>query len=138
MRVVALCGRGNVGKTGTLMALIRTCYANGATKVSSRPNPASGSDVIEVFDYKSQRVCVSTGGDDVAAINEGDSDATKYSCTVFVTASRGRWNCSTLARVCGIASQYGSYPILLSAYWAQQSVWAVANAARIDALLRCI
>ena len=61
MRVVALCGSGNVGKTGTLMALIRTCYANGATKVSSRPNPASGSDVIEVFDYKSQ-VCIASRG----------------------------------------------------------------------------
>lgn len=138
MRVVALCGSGNVGKTGTLKDLIGACYASGATKVASRANPASKSDVIEVFDYKGQRVCVSTGGDDVASINAGDSDATKYKCSVFVTASRGLLNCLPLARVCAIAARYGSYPILLSAYWEQKPVQAVAKAARIDALLRCI
>ena len=138
MRVVALCGSGNVGKTETLKELIHVCSTRGATKICSRPCATSAGDVIEVFDYKGQRICVTTCGDEVAAINNGHSLAVAHSCNVFVTAARGQLNCPTLARVCALAGM-GNYPILLSAYW-ERSLHArmAARNARVDALLRCL
>lgn len=137
MRVVALCGSGNVGKTKSLKELIKVCYARGAIKVASQPCVTSQNDVVEVFVYNGRRVCVSTCGDVVAAIDDGFNIATTHSCDVFVTASRGQVNCLTLARVCSLAGS-GNYPILLSAYGEPPQAWVPALNARVDALLRCI
>ena len=96
MRFVSLCGSGNVEKTEALKELIKVCYANGATKVASQPCVISAIDVIEVFVHNGQRVCVSTCGDEVAAIEDGNVLATVHSCDVFITAARGQLNCPTL------------------------------------------
>lgn len=137
MRIIALCGSANVGKTTTLKELIRECKARGATPIAGLSSTISPADDIEVFDYKGKVVCVSTGGDTVDVIDEGYDVAAKHLCEVFVTAARGRWNCSTLGRVCQLAGS-GAYPILLSAYWEQPSIQLLALQARVDALLCCL
>lgn len=137
MRIIALCGPGNVGKTEALKELILTCYRNGAVQIASQPNSRSAGDVIEVFSYQGKTICVSTGGDDAQAITDGHQVAVRQSCDVFVTAARGRLNSPTRACVCALAAP-GAYPILLSAYWEDVSIRTLAKAARVDALLRCL
>lgn len=137
MRIIALCGAGNVGKTEALKELIQTCYRNGAAQIASQPNSRSTGDVIEVFSYQGQTICVSTGGDDAQAITNGYQIAVQQSCNVFVTAARGQLNSPTLACVCSLAAP-GSYPILLSAYWEDVPIRPLAKTARVDALLRCL
>lgn len=137
MRIIALCGAGNIGKTETLKDLIQTCYRNGATQITSQSNSRSAGDVIEVFSYQGKTICVSTGRDDAQTITDGHQVAVRQSCDVFVTAARGQLNSPTLTCVCALAAP-GAYPILLSAYWEDVSIRPLAKAARVDALLRCL
>lgn len=140
MRIVALCGCGESGKTETLKLFIRRCYRNGATKLASQPHPYSvKKDEIAVFSYSGKIVCVSTYGDDASGIDKGYQVALKQKCDVFVTAARGRLNCLSLGEVCKIARGYKSYPILLSAYWEKDlNDRQMAMRARVDALSHCI
>lgn len=137
MRIVALCGAANVGKTETLIDLIQDCYKRGAINIVSQPNPIGTKDVIEVFSYQGKTICVSTAGDDVSSITNGYQIAVQQSCDVFVTASHVRLNSPTLGCVCQLAAP-SAYPILLSAYWENDAVRPLAKAARVDALLRCL
>ena len=85
MRLIALYGRSNCGKSDTLNRLKEQLRQAG-TSVSRIPHPDS--DKPETFLYKGLTVCVAPGGD-VREIVEGNLRYfTGKQCDVAVTASR--------------------------------------------------
>lgn len=87
MRILALYGHGNCGKSDTLNRLKMILRAAGKS-ISSRPHPWC--EQPETFLYKNQVVCVAPAGDDMNAVSNNLSYFSSKQCDVAITASRSK------------------------------------------------
>lgn len=87
MRIIALYGHANCGKSNTLNRLKMILRGVGMS-VSSIPHPWC--EHPETFSYKGLVVCVAPAGDDMNAISNNLCYFSSKSCDVAITACRSK------------------------------------------------
>ena len=85
MRIIALYGHGQCGKSTTLN-ILKELLRSAGKSVSSKPHPWC--EALETFEYKGLVVCVAPGGDDEPRILANISYFNVRHCDVAITASR--------------------------------------------------
>lgn len=87
MRIIALYGHANCGKSNTLNRL-KMILRTAGKSISTSPHPWS--EKPETFLYNRLVVCVAPAGDDLNAISNNISYFSSKQCDVAVTASRSK------------------------------------------------
>lgn len=88
LRIIALYGHQNCGKTDTLNRLCELIRNNGGVSLASEP-PYSGDDP-KMFEYKDMVVCICPGGDNGAVVSQNFEYAYSKNADILITASRTR------------------------------------------------
>ena len=87
MRIIALYGHGNCGKSDTLNRLKMLLRAAGRS-ISSKPHPWC--EQPEAFLYRGKVICVAPAGDDMNAISGNIRYFDSKKCDVAITACRSK------------------------------------------------
>ena len=103
MRIIALYGHGNCGKSDTLNRLKMMLRAVGES-ISSRPHPWC--EQPETFLYKDMVVGIAPAGDDMNAISNNISYFRSKQCDIAITACRSKG--VTVRLLLDLASNIGS------------------------------
>ena len=88
MRIIALYGHANCGKSATLNILKELLRCAGKS-ISTVPHP--NSDIPETFEYKGLIVSVAPGGDTRAIVESNCRYFKLKNCDVAISATRTRW-----------------------------------------------
>lgn len=103
MRIIALYGHANCGKSNTLNRL-KMMLRSAGKSISSSPHPWC--EQPEAFLYKDLVVCVAPAGDDENAISSNIRYFDSKQCDVAITASRSKG--VTVKLLLDLASSIGS------------------------------
>ena len=103
MRIIALYGHANCGKSNTLNRL-KMMLRSAGKSISTKPHPWC--EQPETFLYKGLVVCVAPAGDDMNAISSNIRYFDSKQCDVAITASRSKG--VTVKLLIDLASNIGS------------------------------
>lgn len=103
MKVIALYGRANCGKTETLTKLINLIIK--ANPNGIKTSNVNGADSQFVLSYQNKTICICTAGDYPDNIEENFNFAIAGQADILVTASRSRGaTCDKVIEMAGICA----------------------------------
>lgn len=90
MKVIALKGRRNTGKTTTIKLLSDILISNGYTQVQGMYQNNRRGDFLDIYNNGTKKVGLSSAGDTDLVINKNLNDLQINSCDIAVCACRTR------------------------------------------------
>lgn len=87
MKIIALQGRGDSGKTTTIKMLPDILIANGFKQVPNK-NKNYGGDFLDIFVNGNKKVGITSSGDTFDLVNNRLTDLVKEKCDVCICACR--------------------------------------------------
>ena len=136
MKVIALAGAYNSGKTSVLKALIATLIGNGGRHVVA--SVTHGKDVRCAIAYKAKVIGVCSGGDDKKTVDANFKFFAANNCDTGITACRSVANCSSVDAVKNNARNLKSLPFYVGKMREKRCRMAAVDAQTAQQLISMI